>query len=168
MAEIEEKITKESEYKQYLQWRYIDNTFFLWEHGENKLKSFIDKINKVHPNIKFTAEKSKTSINFLDVNVSLIEGVIATDLYVKLTDSLQYLQSSSCQPFHCKKGIPYKQVLRLRQLVGFRYGKKHVVKILKSLVTVSFKMTLHLCIYFPFTNWYRLYPLNIGLLRFLP
>ena len=68
----------------------------------------------MHPNIKFTAEKSKTSINFFDVNVSLIEGVIATDLYVKLTDSLQYLQSSSCQPFHCKKGIPYKQVLRLR------------------------------------------------------
>ena len=39
-------------------------------------KSFIDKINKVHLTIKFTAEWSKTSINFLDVTVSLIEGVI--------------------------------------------------------------------------------------------
>ena len=29
-----------------------------------KLKPFIDKINEVHPNIKFTAEWSKTSINF--------------------------------------------------------------------------------------------------------
>ena len=44
----------------------------LWEHGENKLKSFIDKTNKVHPSIKFTAEWSKTSINFLHVTVSLI------------------------------------------------------------------------------------------------
>ena len=64
------------------------------EHGENKLKLFIEKINKVHPTIKFTAEWSKTSINFLDFTVSLIEGVIETDLYVKSTDSHQYLQSS--------------------------------------------------------------------------
>ena len=77
---------------------------FLMGTCENKLKSFIDKINKVHPTIKFTDEWSKTSINFLDVTVSLIEGAIETDLFVKPTDSHQYLQSSSCHPFHCKKG----------------------------------------------------------------
>ena len=112
MAELEEKIIKGSEYKPYLWQRYFDDTFFLWEHGENKLKSFLDKINEVHPTIKFTAEWSKTSINFLDVTVSLVEGVAETDLHVKPTDSQQYLQSSSCHPFHCKKGIPYIQALR--------------------------------------------------------
>ena len=56
MADVEEEIIKECEYKPYLWWRYIDNIFFLWEHGESKLRSFIDKINKVHPAIKFTAE----------------------------------------------------------------------------------------------------------------
>ena len=56
MEELEEKIIKESEHKPYLWWRYIDDIFFLWEHGENKLKSFLDKINEVHPTIKFTAE----------------------------------------------------------------------------------------------------------------
>ena len=70
----------------------------------------------MHPTIKFTAEWSKTSINFLDVTVSLIEGVIETDLYVKPTDSHQYLQSSSCHPFHCKEGIPYSQALRLNHI----------------------------------------------------
>ena len=84
MAELEEEIIKESEYNTYLWWRYIGDIFFLWELGKNALKSFIDKINKVHPTIKFTAEWSNTSINFLDVTVSLIEGVIETDLYVKL------------------------------------------------------------------------------------
>ena len=78
MAEQEEKIIKEFEYKLYL-----------WEHGENKLKLFIDNINKVHPTIKFTAEWSKTSTSFLDVTVSLVEGVIGTGLYVKPTDSHQ-------------------------------------------------------------------------------
>ena len=112
MAELEEEIIKESEYKPFLWSRYIDDIFFLWEHGENKLKSFIDKINKVHPTIKFTAEWSKT-INFLDVTVSLIERVTKTDLFVKPTDSHQYLQSSLCHPFHCKKGIPYSQAISL-------------------------------------------------------
>ena len=30
MAELEEKIIKESEYKPYLWWRYIDDISFLW------------------------------------------------------------------------------------------------------------------------------------------
>ena len=67
MAELEEEIIKESEYKPYLWRSYIDDIFFSLEHGKNKSKSFTDKINKVHPTIKFTAEWSKTSINFLDV-----------------------------------------------------------------------------------------------------
>ena len=116
MAELEEEILRKAEFKPYLWWRYIDDIFFLWEHGEEKLKSFIDNINKMHPTIKFTADWSKTSINFLDVTVSIAEGVIETDLYVKPTDSHQYLLSSSCHPFYCKKGIPYSQVLRLNRI----------------------------------------------------
>ena len=104
MAELEEEIIKHSEYKPYLWWRYIDDISFFWEHGKNKLKSFIEKINNVCPTITFTAEWSKTSINFLDVTVPFIEGVIETDLYVKPTDSHQYLQSSLSHHFHC---IPY-------------------------------------------------------------
>ena len=105
MAGLEEEIMKESEYKPYLWWRCIDDIFFLWEHGENKLKSFIDTINKVHPTVKLIVEWSKSTINFLDVTVSLIEGVVETDLYVKPTDSHQYLQSSTCHPFCCKKSL---------------------------------------------------------------
>ena len=67
----------------------------------------------MHPTIRFTAELSKTSINFLDATVSFVEGVLETDLYVKPTDSHQYLQSSSHHPFHCKKDILYSQALRL-------------------------------------------------------
>ena len=70
----------------------------------------------MNPTKKFTVEWSKTSIYFLDVTVFFIEGVIETDLFVKTTDSHQYLQSSSCHPFHCKKGIPYSQDLRLNRI----------------------------------------------------
>ena len=40
MAELQEDIIKEYDYKPYLGRRYIDDIFFVWEHGENKLKSY--------------------------------------------------------------------------------------------------------------------------------
>ena len=116
MAELEEEISRGVELKPYLWWWYIDDIFFIWEHGEEKLKEFIDVLNKKHPTIKFTAEWSKTQINFLDVTVYLENGNIKTDLYVKPTDTRQYLHSSSCHPYHCKKGIPYSQTLRLNRV----------------------------------------------------
>ena len=69
----------------------------------------------MHPIIKFTADWSKASINFLDVTVSIAEA-IETDLYVKPIDSNQYLLSSFCHSFYCKKGIPYSQALRFDRI----------------------------------------------------
>ena len=55
-------------------------------------------------------------VNFLDVTVILKEGKIIADLYVKPTDTHQYLDSSSCHPYHCKKSISYSQALRLNRI----------------------------------------------------
>ena len=73
MAELEEEILSEIELKPYLWWRYIDDIFFLWEHGKEKLKKFIEYLNDKHATIKFTAEWSQTLINFLDVSVSFTD-----------------------------------------------------------------------------------------------
>lgn len=70
------------------------------------------KINQYHllqklivqPTIKVKAKWSKASINILDDTVSLTEGMIETELFFKPTYNNQYLQSSSCDPFHCRKG----------------------------------------------------------------
>ena len=35
--------------KPYLWWRYIDDIFFLWKHGEEKLKEFMEHLNEKHP-----------------------------------------------------------------------------------------------------------------------
>ena len=89
---------------------------FYLEHGEKKLRNFVETLNKIHPTIKFTAEWSQKSINFLDIKVSLIDGQLEIDLGVKPTDSHQYLHSSSCHHYHCKKSIPYSQALRLNRV----------------------------------------------------
>ena len=113
MADLEEKILNASEEKPMIWWRYIDEIFFVWEHGEESLENFLNKLNTFHQTIKFTAEYSKEAINFLDVNVRLVEGELMTDLFVKPIDTHQFLDPSSSHSYHCKKGIPYSQALRL-------------------------------------------------------
>ena len=68
MAELEEEILREVELKPYPWWRFIGDIFFIWEHGEEKPKEFIDVLNKKHPTIKFTAEWSKIQIKFFRCN----------------------------------------------------------------------------------------------------
>ena len=55
MAELEREILSEIELKLWW-WSYIDDTFFLWEHGEETLKKFIEHLNEKHSTIKFMAE----------------------------------------------------------------------------------------------------------------
>ena len=116
MAELEERNLKDIELKARIWWRYIDDIFFIWEHGEDSLKQFIETLNACHPTIKFTAEWSKEEINFLDVNVRLRNRQLETDLHIKPTDTHQFLDSTSCHPYHCKKSIPYSQALRYNRI----------------------------------------------------
>ena len=116
LAQLEEEFLKNCRFKPKVWFRYIDDIFMVWTHGEEKLKEFLENLNNFHKTIKFTAEFSKEEINFLDVKVSLKNGVFSTDLYVKPTDTHQFLHPSSCHPFHCKKAIPFSQALRLNRI----------------------------------------------------
>ena len=77
--------------------------FFNWRHGKESLKEFINEIISFHPTIRFTADWSKEKVNFSDVEVTLNNGVPSTDLFVKPTDTHQFLDPTSCHPYHCKK-----------------------------------------------------------------
>ena len=98
IAELEEKNLEKVDNKRCLCWRYIDDIFFIWEHGEEKLRNFVETLNEIHSTVKFTAEWSQKLMKFLDVTGSLIDGQIETDLYVKPADGHQYPHSSSCHP----------------------------------------------------------------------
>ena len=107
-------LEKKSNKKTWLWWRHIDDIFMIWQHGEDELKLFLEKLNNFHPSIKFTCEYSHEKVNYLDVQVVVREGKLRTDmLYVKQTDSYQYLDPSSCHPYHCTKLIPYSQALKI-------------------------------------------------------
>ena len=97
-------------------WRYTDDIFMLWQHGEKELKKFFEILNSYHPTIKFTANYSRENIRFLDVEVIKKGNRLVTDLYIKLTDTHQYFHASSCHVFRSKKSIPYSQALRRNRI----------------------------------------------------
>ena len=71
MADLEERILEDIKLQPHIWSRYIDDIFFIWEHGEDSLKQFIETLNAFHPTTKFTAEWSREEIKFLDANVRL-------------------------------------------------------------------------------------------------
>ena len=46
--------------------RYIDDIFFVWTYGPEKLQVFLEDLNKFHPNLKFTSDSSEENVAFLD------------------------------------------------------------------------------------------------------
>ena len=66
------------------------------------MQKFLNKLNAFHPTIKFTAEYTKEAINFLDVNVRLVQGELMTDLFVKPNNTHQFLDPSSSHLYHSK------------------------------------------------------------------
>jgi hypothetical protein len=102
--------------KPYLYVRFIDDIFMIWTAGEALLHQFITELNEVHVSMKFTHTVSSSDISFLDVRVSIGNGVFTTSIYRKPTDNPSYLHFSSEHPRHMKVSIPYSQSLRCRRI----------------------------------------------------
>ena len=116
MDDLETKMLQEFHQKPFVWWRYIDDVFLIWQHGKESLQKFWDHINSFHPSIKFTANISSHTVEYLDVKVIRQGNKLVTDLYVKPTDTHQYLHASSCHVYHSKRSIPYSQALRLNRI----------------------------------------------------
>ena len=84
--------------------------------SEESLQKFLEELNKFHPNLKFTYEKSKEKVNLVDVVIKIKEGRIITDLYCKPADGHQYLHYDSCHADHIKKSTIFSQTLRLKRI----------------------------------------------------
>ena len=63
----------ETQELQPLVWfRYIDDIFFIWTHGEEELQTFLRSLNEFHTNIQFTYESSKESIALFLLTLKLV------------------------------------------------------------------------------------------------
>lgn len=72
--------------------------FFVYNSGDNNLKTFKEILNNLNPDIKFTVEKSLDGISYLDILLNKQdEVIIITDLYIKkkTTDTISILHFNS-------------------------------------------------------------------------
>ena len=64
--DVESKFLKTQSLQPLIWLRYIDDMFFIWTHGEEKLQLFLTDLSNYNPHIKFTYEFNKQHISFLD------------------------------------------------------------------------------------------------------
>ena len=111
----------------YLFLRYIDDGFIPWPKRLN-LDHFIKALNSLHPNIRYTIEKSVAKfvnglrvqiLNFLDILLILhATGKLETDIFYKDTNSHDYLNYHSHHPEHTKKNIVYGLAKKIVEFVS--------------------------------------------------
>jgi hypothetical protein len=101
--------------KMILLWkRYIDDVFALLKGEEEDCKNLVDFLNTLLPGvIKFTSKFSKEKIEFLDLEISIEEGKLETNLYIKPSNLQLYLDYFSNHPQHCNVGLVYSLALRI-------------------------------------------------------
>lgn len=112
VADMEEKHIYVSHHFRHVRewWRYIDDVFFIWSGTVSELNQFNLYLNSVDPDVDFRLKFSAESIQFLDTEVSCVDGKLCTKLYVKPTDKNTLLRFESAHPRRMIKSLPYSQL----------------------------------------------------------
>jgi hypothetical protein len=56
MEDFEKKATEQVTHKPLCWFRYVDDTFVIWPHGQEKLIKFLNHLNRLHNKTQFTME----------------------------------------------------------------------------------------------------------------
>jgi hypothetical protein len=117
MGKYEELVFSSNEVllKKIILWkRFIDDVLMFFKGSKKECEDLVLWLNSLMPGVvKFKYDFSYEKIEFLDLKIFIEDGRIKTDLYVKPTNKQLYLDYNSNHPYHCKKGIPYSQALRV-------------------------------------------------------
>ena len=89
MDRVEQDILETQELQPLLWLRYTDDIFFIWTHGKEELKKFMEKFNNFTPNLRFRYESNEKRVSFLDLIITVSEQKLKTALHIKSTDRYQ-------------------------------------------------------------------------------
>ena len=114
-------VTLAQKFGQIVYTKFFCLLFTLWHSSIYVVEKFIDKANKHHPTIKFTAEISCTDATSLDTTIYkgqrfCKESVLDMRTHFKPTETFQYTFFTSCHPQGVKKGFVKGETLRLLRL----------------------------------------------------
>jgi hypothetical protein len=120
MEYFEEMVLETAIYKHLCWFRYLDNTFVIWPHGSGKLAEFLDHLNGVYENIKFTMDTERDGHRqFLDIDIYIyiytkLNGSLGHRVYSKPTHTNLYIHSKSCYNPSYKQAVLSTLVHRAR------------------------------------------------------
>ena len=127
MGALEERFLAAPRPQPDLYMRYIDDVLAVWTHGADKLDDYFTFLNKVHPSISFTIERTDQlgSIPFLDTLILLRQdGQYRTELYMKPMAAQIIVPFDSAQPTQLKKSVARAQFLRALRLSSDREARR--------------------------------------------
>ena len=84
--------------------RYIDDIFAVFK-DSNNVQLFLDFINDIHINIKFTVEHAEDTFPFLNLYIKFVDYNIETTVYRKPTHTGQMLNFKAICPNIWKQGL---------------------------------------------------------------
>ena len=98
-AEYKERALAQASHKSVCWFRYADDTFVFWLHETHKLERFLDHLNGLRRNTKFTMEMKRDGhLPFLDIDIyRRPEGALGYKVYRKPTHTPLYLNPGSHQ-----------------------------------------------------------------------
>ena len=74
-------------------------------------------INNLEPYLKVIFGNPSKSVNFLDINIQIVQNNLVFDIHYKPNSSFNYLTYTSCHPPHTKNNIPLSSAKRTVSIV---------------------------------------------------
>ena len=91
----------------------------IWTGSDDQFREFFSFLNNFHPTMKFDEPQhhsESSSCEFLDLQISVENGKIITDLFRKPTSKPTALLPSSAHPGHITHNIVYSMAFRLLRI----------------------------------------------------
>jgi len=116
MEDFEKEALELAAHKPVCWYRYVDDTFAIWLHGRERLTQFLDHLNGLHNNIKFTME-IEGQLPFLDIDIhKKKDGSLGHKVYRKPTHTNVYLNQLSHHHPANKHSILFSLIHRAKTL----------------------------------------------------
>ena len=112
----------------------------LFKGSEQECQQLVNWLNSLYPGvIKFKHDYSTDKVEFLDLQISLENNRLETNLFIKPSNKQLYLDFNSNHPQTCKEGIVFGQALRvLERCSKPEDSEKHLQNLKSKLETRNY------------------------------
>ena len=108
------------------------NIFHKWLENFD-IKQCYGLFNSLDEDLKFMFENPSRTLNFLDIQLKIVDKTLVFDIYYKPSNSFRYLTCSTCHPSQTKNDIAFSLAKRIKSIVTDNRKKR--LSILKKEIT---------------------------------